>query len=291
MKESGGFSQYGKLWVDSVRKCLQEKFVKLLNRVPRLTCEELTKEAFETHEECYVKPGVGSYCNLSCRDMLGILKATGEALVGTEAYRTWQQGFGVEWKCFADEKIDELGTCFSMPLLAHKKQFIAGKAVFRFLKFIVTSVVDFVRSKRSATLCDDSCVANKIVDQVFDQIYPPGTNTSVTRFVFYDRIDNNSLVIKVWISDRAFLTVNENATLNQTNMDEAANEFVKTVVNEKVFKIGGKTIPLAGVSICGDRNCTGDSALNVDINNKLPNYLDILLSNNATVNSTIGNGN
>lgn len=46
----------GKIWVDSVRKCLMSKLVKNHD----MGCKKLEDYAFETHVDCYINPGYGS---------------------------------------------------------------------------------------------------------------------------------------------------------------------------------------------------------------------------------------
>ena len=50
------FSNDGKIWVDKVRKCLQLKLAQYIKPWSDVTCEELEKIAFESHNPCYLEP-------------------------------------------------------------------------------------------------------------------------------------------------------------------------------------------------------------------------------------------
>ncbi|CAF0874336.1 unnamed protein product [Adineta steineri] len=59
------FSSAGQIWIDAVRKCLQEKLVPFLQPCINgsdtreyYACRRIKKEAFDSHESCYVSAGV-----------------------------------------------------------------------------------------------------------------------------------------------------------------------------------------------------------------------------------------
>lgn len=64
------FSGRAKVWRDSTLRCLQEKIVPRLpvNGSKACNCAAMRAFAFNTHVECYTKPGA-SICNLSWSDM------------------------------------------------------------------------------------------------------------------------------------------------------------------------------------------------------------------------------
>ena len=65
------FSNNGSNWVDGVRKCLQVALVPSLRPWVKKTCEDIRRDAFNSHPCCYVTPGSGApgICELSCADV------------------------------------------------------------------------------------------------------------------------------------------------------------------------------------------------------------------------------
>ena len=66
------FSADGRAWIDGVRRCLQFALVPSLRPwAPSRTCEDIRRDAFESHSECYLTPASGapSACELSWADL------------------------------------------------------------------------------------------------------------------------------------------------------------------------------------------------------------------------------
>ena len=65
------FSPSGRLWIDGVRKCLQDTLVPTLRPWVRETCADLKRIAFDSHSDCYITPALmaPSICELSCQDV------------------------------------------------------------------------------------------------------------------------------------------------------------------------------------------------------------------------------
>jgi len=65
------FSTDGRNWVDGVRKCLQVVLVPSLRPWIMKTCEDIRRDAFNSHPRCYLTPGSGApgICELSCADV------------------------------------------------------------------------------------------------------------------------------------------------------------------------------------------------------------------------------
>lgn len=263
----GWFNNYGKGWVGSVRKCLQEKLADQADEWPSLSCSEIKDRAFKSHAECYINPGDGSsFCDLSCLDLLAVTYITNDALFDAPV-ETFHEGLGVAGHCIFANKDISFAVCFTEAIVPAEIGITLGNAFFRQVKFSVDFVKDIFRDKRSVSQCDDYCIARRLVDTVFQQMYPDGnSNSTVERFVFDKRKDNDTLEVRLWISDLAFLNTNGSAPIDRTAMDDAANKFLKTVVDDKVLKIDGKQIALTELAVCGDLNCTGTGALDIDVN-------------------------
>lgn len=68
------FSSYGQKWIDSVRKCLQEKLVLKIRPYDDYNCSEIKDYAFESHIDCYTSPpGHEGFCSLPWKDYLKVL--------------------------------------------------------------------------------------------------------------------------------------------------------------------------------------------------------------------------
>lgn len=65
------FRSDGRSWVDGVRKCLQVVLVPSLRPWVMKTCEDIRRDAFNSHPRCYLTPGSGApgICELSCADV------------------------------------------------------------------------------------------------------------------------------------------------------------------------------------------------------------------------------
>lgn len=73
------FSENGKAWVGSVRRCLISEIEKYQAEI---TCSEIKKKAFASHAPCYIESG---YCELSLKDQRRVLKIIYPALMNVEA--------------------------------------------------------------------------------------------------------------------------------------------------------------------------------------------------------------
>jgi len=79
---SKSFSPYGQQWILAVKRCLQRKLVPLHTMIPKPTCSYIKKYAFDTHVDCYVRPGLGtSFCKLPLADYLDVFRTIKGALL------------------------------------------------------------------------------------------------------------------------------------------------------------------------------------------------------------------
>ena len=71
---SDNYNDFGvsaRAWIDGVRKCLQVVLVPSLRPWVSKTCEDIRRDAFNSHPGCYINPGSGapSICELPCADV------------------------------------------------------------------------------------------------------------------------------------------------------------------------------------------------------------------------------
>jgi len=70
------FNEAGKLWIKGVRKCLMHYILRDID-YKTVDCDELKRQAFESHVQCYVKPGYDSgdkgICQIwASKDLVGL---------------------------------------------------------------------------------------------------------------------------------------------------------------------------------------------------------------------------
>ncbi len=98
------FSTDGRAWIDGVRKCLQVVLVPTLRPWVSKTCEDIRRDAFDSHPECYVNPASGApgICELSCADVwrsFWLVNFEGEAY-SSAPIETGKQMLSVMARCF-----------------------------------------------------------------------------------------------------------------------------------------------------------------------------------------------
>lgn len=99
------FSLSGRLWVDSVRKCLQVALVPALRPWVRETCADLRRVALDSHSDCYIDPASGapSICELSCEDVWSVFWTVngipGSRAITTAPIETGKQMLEVVYGC------------------------------------------------------------------------------------------------------------------------------------------------------------------------------------------------
>ena len=95
------FSNNGSNWVDGVRKCLQVALVPSMRPWVKETCEDICRDAFNSHPRCYVTPGSGAsgICELSCADVWRAFWLEGGA-VSYAPIETRKQMLSVMARCF-----------------------------------------------------------------------------------------------------------------------------------------------------------------------------------------------
>ena len=97
------FSSKGQQWVDGVRKCLQVTLVPMIRPYFNGDCEDIKKEAFDSHAPCYVNPGFGvpSMCDLSCGDWLSVFWTIKSSFLTSDAFRVLTGMIEVGSKCIS----------------------------------------------------------------------------------------------------------------------------------------------------------------------------------------------
>ena len=99
------FSANGRAWVDGVRKCLQVVLIPSLRPWVMKTCEDIRRDAFNSHPRCYLTPGSGvpGICELSCADVwraFWLVNFEGGAL-SSAPIETGKQMLSVMARCFS----------------------------------------------------------------------------------------------------------------------------------------------------------------------------------------------
>ena len=99
------FSNDGRAWVDGVRKCLQVALVPSLRPWVRKTCEDIRRDAFNSHPDCYVTPAsrAPGICELWCPDVwraFWLVNFEGGAL-SSAPIETGKQMLSVMARCFS----------------------------------------------------------------------------------------------------------------------------------------------------------------------------------------------
>ena len=79
---SNSISDHGKKWLDAVRSCLIREMTQM---DPNLSCNQLKRQAFNTHYACYVET---KFCNLSYLDKYKIIRAVGRGFRNSQVLRT-----------------------------------------------------------------------------------------------------------------------------------------------------------------------------------------------------------
>ena len=84
------FSVKGQEWIDGVRKCLQVALVPIIRPYFKGNCQDIKKQAFDSHAACYVNPGFGasSICDLNCRDWLSVFWTIKTSFWTSDGWRT-----------------------------------------------------------------------------------------------------------------------------------------------------------------------------------------------------------
>ena len=95
------FSSQGQQWVDGVRKCLQVVLAPMIRPYFKGSCEDIKREAFDSHAPCYVNPGFGapSMCDLSCGDWLRVFWTIKSSFLTSSAFRTLTGMIEVGYNC------------------------------------------------------------------------------------------------------------------------------------------------------------------------------------------------
>lgn len=75
------FSESGKMWVETVRKCLIHE---MSTFEENLSCHGLRSRAFKSHVPCYIQNG---YCDLSMKDKDLVMKAILPGLLNLEGIK------------------------------------------------------------------------------------------------------------------------------------------------------------------------------------------------------------
>lgn len=89
------FSDKGKVWIDAVRKCLQESLAYVMYPQSDVTCQSVKETAFLSHINCYRNPEPGiSFCDLSLRDQFRVFWTIKGALL-EEFTKTVSSGWSV----------------------------------------------------------------------------------------------------------------------------------------------------------------------------------------------------
>ena len=119
LENYNSFLSSGRMWIDGVRKCLQDTLVELINP-PNMnkTCADIKQEAFNSHPSCYISPApeVSGICSLPWKDVWMIFRLVnfkGGALFSAPVETGLQTlyvtlGCIDEWKCQVNSETKDI---------------------------------------------------------------------------------------------------------------------------------------------------------------------------------------
>ncbi|RUS15880.1 hypothetical protein BC937DRAFT_91863 [Endogone sp. FLAS-F59071] len=83
--DQGELSEAGKKWMWNVMKCLEDTLVPTVTAEKQVSCNQLSRRAFDSHPYCYVRSGL---CALPLSDLVAILNIIGlSALIHIEMFK------------------------------------------------------------------------------------------------------------------------------------------------------------------------------------------------------------
>ena len=259
------FTSKGKKWIAAVKTCLQKAIEKMVPTLPKLTCAQLKRQAFDSHVECYNRPAPGvSFCKL-CQDILAVMYTVG---VSKPIYGSLGN-FGRVGKdaiidCVKGEHKAQFITClingaveFGPPAFRVARRFVKlGIKGYRLLR-------TFINKEKRSIQCDQTCLAEKITTSLFEKA---NLSDSITWFVLDNQLEDEVFEIKVFVSDlnvRKANTVIENTTvssLNMTLIDSAVEKVMKAATQGSELEVSGELIQIDSFSNCDDVDCNNTIA-------------------------------
>ena len=143
------FSTNGRDWVDGVRKCLQGALVPSLRPSVMKTCEDIRRDAFNSHPGCYLTPGTGipGICELSCADVWSafwLVNFEGGAL-SSAPIETGKQMLSVMAGCFNS---GPLSGCIPAAQTALLLTVIPGGLVTRLSILAAAQIVNYIAEEQ-----------------------------------------------------------------------------------------------------------------------------------------------
>ena len=90
------YTNPGKSWLSQVRGCLQKS---LSDQHPYPSCQDLKKEAINSHFDCYINAG---FCDLPRNDQRRILRTAANSILDPEVLKN---GLAIIQECYKQGKI------------------------------------------------------------------------------------------------------------------------------------------------------------------------------------------
>ena len=242
--------------------CLQKAIEKMVTKVPKLTCAQLKRQAFDSHVECYNRPEPGvSFCKL-CKDIKYVMFVVGVSKPVYSnfghAYRNAKDAFV---DCFKGEYKKYFISCLGEKAVDVASKFIPPpfKVALRLIKFgIKIYRLSLGDAEKRSIQCDNSCLAEKMITSLFEKVT---IADSITWFVLENQVENGHADIQVVISDLNLLETNaliENTTdssLNMTSVDSVVERVLEVASQASELVVNGKRLQIDFLSSCEDIDC------------------------------------
>ncbi|XP_068712019.1 uncharacterized protein [Montipora foliosa] len=277
-------SQKGRQWMDSVRKCLLVSLVPLLRPwVSNLTCQEMRRNAFDTHVPCYLNPDRNtlSICDLDCSDFIKIfLTIKGSFPKLDTAWESMKGMWNIENRCSKFSRIFKCLRKGKGSLINH------GIKIYR---ITITRVnQSAVEPKGQTVPLSDAEERSRFADSLGAAIARSlKWNADVMDWLAYP--DENSVTnIFIVLADKKSLALtNDSAT--SIDFNHIAAQFSTAIEEGKLpSEMDGYHVRVRILSSCSDKSCSDSQTLAES--SKVPKWYQIKNDRNVAASTTPNTG-
>lgn len=214
------FSDKGKVWIDAVRKCLQESLAYVMYPQSDVTCQSVKETAFLSHINCYKNPELGiSFCDLSLSDQFRVFWTIKGALL-EEFTKTVSSGWSVFKTCFSS----------SYPKKTER---------------IIQLEIEPPKTKLTEKNVEDISVRLAFV---------LGWPTDIMFSSSSSKLSNpNSIPVNIVISSKTYNNAYVNEAVNSVIERGLSNTLVALALED------GRTLQIQGIKGCNDPSCSSTS--------------------------------
>lgn len=240
------FSPKGQEWINATRKCLQVKLAPLFRPYKNPTCDEIKKQALNSHSDCYLTPFIGapSICSLDFPDWYEVAGIVGHAFdLHIWKYESFKQdleflceGFKVVNGCLSGKQ--HTATTVKMNIILNAVSQVVNSA------FTITGQIQDLINKRYRTddLLAIPCIPKRKEKRAVDNTVDNTVYADV--FVMMDQRSKYDLNVQ---QENTFI------------MEEAVNYFLDKV-SDGEFRpnlVGG--VEIKSFTLCDDLQCQSEN--------------------------------